>query len=226
VDNGKTRGPVVIRGSNIVPVTNVTLTNIDMWTMNGNEVIHQCYNVYGTGVCAGNATQASVSNCVTSTTPPIAYTSPVSPAWGISGYGYTIPIPVYTPAPFWTYSAAGSQGAATTTTGSPIFFEPKSATAVDKTHSSSMTKLSSNLSVSDSTIALKPTSSIITQVIQSAKPSSSRLFSSTRTATSIFVSNTKSLKTYDNFHHNFPTSSPLPTYFPDPITEEDDRCEG
>jgi rhamnogalacturonan hydrolase len=41
VDNGIQRGPIVIRGSDIVPLTDISLTNFDMWTVNGGKLLHQ-----------------------------------------------------------------------------------------------------------------------------------------------------------------------------------------
>ena len=35
VDNGVSRGPIVIRGSDQVPLTDITLSEIDIWTLNG-----------------------------------------------------------------------------------------------------------------------------------------------------------------------------------------------
>ena len=47
VDNGVSRGPIVIRGSDIVPLQDITVEDFNMWTLNGNEVINQCKNVFG-----------------------------------------------------------------------------------------------------------------------------------------------------------------------------------
>ena len=112
VDNGLTRGPIVIRGSDIVPITKITLEDFNMWTLNGKEIVNQCKNVYGVGYCARSlsagvkATTYTTSSTTIAT--PSAYVSPTKPAWGISGYGTTDPIPIYTPAVFWPVSGASS----------------------------------------------------------------------------------------------------------------------
>ncbi|TVY36592.1 putative rhamnogalacturonase A [Lachnellula subtilissima] len=119
VDNGASRAPIVIRGSDIVPITDISLTNIDMWTENGNKILNQCKNVYGTGYCAGTATAsplATFTTTATTTVTPAGYTSPTSPAWGIAGYGTTLPIPVYTPAAFWSPVSSGVASASATPT--------------------------------------------------------------------------------------------------------------
>ncbi|TVY51695.1 Rhamnogalacturonase A, partial [Lachnellula cervina] len=47
VSNGASRAPIVIRGSDIIPITDITLTHIDMWTQSGTKLLNQCKNVYG-----------------------------------------------------------------------------------------------------------------------------------------------------------------------------------
>ncbi|KAH8594647.1 pectin lyase fold/virulence factor, partial [Bisporella sp. PMI_857] len=99
LNNGASRGAIVIRGSDQVPLNDILLKGFDMWTINGNKVLNICKNVYGTGYCARadtGAALATFTSTMTTTAAPTAYASPVSPAWGISGYGVTIPIPVYT----------------------------------------------------------------------------------------------------------------------------------
>lgn len=110
VNNGISRGPIVIRGSNVVPLTNITLEDFNMWTENKNAVVHRCNNVYGTGYCARElkddaTTPTSFSSTVTVSTMPTGFVKPTRPAWGVgaTGYGVTVPIPVYTPAPRWGY---------------------------------------------------------------------------------------------------------------------------
>ncbi|PMD24596.1 glycoside hydrolase family 28 protein [Hyaloscypha hepaticicola] len=110
VDNGLSRGPIVIGGSNVVPLTDIMLSDFSMWTVNENKILNQCKNVYGTGYCAATSTAAALAaftTTVTTTSPPAGFTSPTSPAWGVAGYGITIPIPVYTPAVFWSPVSSG-----------------------------------------------------------------------------------------------------------------------
>lgn len=105
VDNGISHGPIIIRGSNIVPLTNITLQDFAMWTVNKNQVVLQCRNVYGTGYCSrelvSGATPTELSSTVTMTTTMSGYVVPTSPTWAVAGYGTTISIPVYTPAALW-----------------------------------------------------------------------------------------------------------------------------
>jgi len=110
VNNGVSRGPIVIRGSNVIPLTNITLQDFNMWTENKNVVVNRCNNVYGTGYCArelagDHATPTSFASTVTVNTRPTGFVQPTRPAWGVgaTGYGLTVPIPVHTPAPMWGY---------------------------------------------------------------------------------------------------------------------------
>ena len=121
VNNGVSRGPIVIRGSDIVPLQGITLEDFDMWTFTGNEIINQCKNVYGTGYCAaaGSGT-AAFTTSVTTTVTPSGYVSPTSPAWGIEGYGTTDPIPIYTPAVFWPVVSAAASTTAAALSASPM----------------------------------------------------------------------------------------------------------
>ena len=120
VDNGVSRGPIVIRGSDQVPLTDITLEDFDMWTLNGDKIINQCKNAFGTGYClqelasAAQASTYTVSSTVTAT--PTAYVSPAKPSWAVEGYGTTDPIPIYTPAAMWPVSASSVQVHAQVTT--------------------------------------------------------------------------------------------------------------
>ena len=44
MSNGASRGAVIIRGSDIVPVQDVTIEGFNMWTESGNRVVNQCKN--------------------------------------------------------------------------------------------------------------------------------------------------------------------------------------
>ncbi|RPA95795.1 pectin lyase-like protein [Choiromyces venosus 120613-1] len=111
VNNGVSRGPIVIRGSNVVPLTGITMEDFSMWTENRDVVVLQCNNVYGSGYCArelaSGATPTSFSSTVTISSIMEGFVSPTSPAWGVgtTGYGLTVPIPVYTPAAMWGIGA-------------------------------------------------------------------------------------------------------------------------
>ncbi len=68
MNNGVSRGPIVIRGSNIVPLTDITLSDFFMWTVNQNKILNQCKNVYGTGYCAATSTAAALAAFATTVT--------------------------------------------------------------------------------------------------------------------------------------------------------------
>ncbi|KAL8714111.1 MAG: hypothetical protein Q9220_001839 [cf. Caloplaca sp. 1 TL-2023] len=102
VDNGVSRGPVVIRGSDIVPLQDIAIKEMNVWTLNGNKVVDQCKNVYGSGNCikaAAGSAAYTTSQTVTAT--PTGYKIPAKPTWAVEGYGTTDAIPVYTPAVWW-----------------------------------------------------------------------------------------------------------------------------
>ncbi|KAL9625816.1 MAG: hypothetical protein Q9160_000136 [Pyrenula sp. 1 TL-2023] len=170
MDNGASRGAIVIRGSDIVPVQDITLEDFNMWTVNGNKVVNVCKNVYGTGYCAASGSgSATFTTSVTSTTPPAGFTSPTSPTWAVEGYGTTDPIPVYTPAVMWpaassnvaTSSAAPTRAASNSNSSSAAALTPSatlslpSATSV----SSAIAVISSAASDSISTALLAATPS-------------------------------------------------------------------
>ncbi|KAI5776566.1 pectin lyase fold/virulence factor [Geopyxis carbonaria] len=119
VDNGVNRGPIVIRGSDVVPLTNITLEDFSMWTVNGDSVVLQCQNVYGTGYCAGEladgVSPTAFTSALTITTPMSGYAEPTSPVWGVgtAGFGTTESIPVYTPAAMWAVDSVQAKAAAT-----------------------------------------------------------------------------------------------------------------
>lgn len=115
VDNGVARGPIVIRGSDVVPLVNITLVDFAMWTVTKGAVVLQCRNVYGAGYCArelaDGVAPTSFSSTVTISTTMEGYVVPTSPVWGVAGYGTTVSIPVYTPAVLWGIEAAAVGGA-------------------------------------------------------------------------------------------------------------------
>ena len=83
---------------------------MNVWTVNGKEVINQCKNVYGSGYCieslasGASPTTYTVSSTVTAT--PTAYVAPAKPEWAVEGYGTTVAIPVYTPAVLWPVASS------------------------------------------------------------------------------------------------------------------------
>ncbi|KAH8650577.1 pectin lyase fold/virulence factor [Tricladium varicosporioides] len=188
VDNGVSRAPIVIRGSDIVPLTDITLTNIDMWTVNGGKILNQCKNVYGAGYCVGTSTGtplATFTTTATTTSAPAAFTSPTSPAWGLgtTGYGLTIPIPIYTPAVFWSVASAGV--ASGTAAGSSAATTSASS-AVQTSKASSRTSATSKVASSTKKVvnAVATSSSISPSSISAAAGEATSIPSSVEIATS------------------------------------------
>ncbi|KAH7327100.1 pectin lyase fold/virulence factor [Rhexocercosporidium sp. MPI-PUGE-AT-0058] len=85
-------------------------------TVNGNTVVNQCNNVYGSRYCVGNSTGlplATFTTSVTSTAAPTGFTAPAKPAWVVAGYWTNIPIPFYAPAALWKPVSIGVVGSVT-----------------------------------------------------------------------------------------------------------------
>ena len=207
MNNGVSRGPIVIRGSNIVPLTDITLSDFSMWTVNQNKILNQCKNVYGTGYCAATSTAAALAvfaTTVTTTSPPAGFTNPTSPAWGVAGYGITIPIPVYTPAVFWSPVSSGvasgssSANAAVVKTPSAIVVPAMTTLAVSKSASSAMVKSSSSLPVAIvASTKSTPSSSLASATPSALKSSSSAAakLKPTQNSTSLVKSKSTSFST-------------------------------
>ena len=82
-----------------------------MWIVNGRKLLNQFKDDYETGYCATTSAAGVAlmifTTTVTTTTPPAGYSAPTKPAWGIVGYGTTLPIPVYMPAMLWSVASPG-----------------------------------------------------------------------------------------------------------------------
>ncbi|KAF8858219.1 pectin lyase-like protein [Acephala macrosclerotiorum] len=211
MDNGASRGAIVIRGSDIVPAVDISLSDFDMWTVNGNKVINQCKNVYGTGYCAGTSMAASLTTfttSVTSTVAPSGFVTPTSPAWGVAGYGTTDPIPVYTPAVFWS---SASSGVASTTGGSVAVSTSASvakstSAAVSSQKTSSAVKVVATASSSSSVVEATST------VVSSVKAASAITNSSTSTAAGVVVNSSSTVKLSRTLAStSLSTATPTPT---------------
>lgn len=105
VNNGISRGPIFINGSNIVLPYEIYLKNINMWTINGNKIIYTCNNAYGNGYCL-QSTKTNIKNkpyktIQTVTSKPSNYKTINKPKWGIEPYSIYSSIPVYSPTPFY-----------------------------------------------------------------------------------------------------------------------------
>ncbi|KAK4703633.1 hypothetical protein P7C70_g2581, partial [Phenoliferia sp. Uapishka_3] len=54
VDNGLSRGAVVLLGSAPAPAYDFNIVNFSFWTVNGKKIINKCSNTYGSGACLRN----------------------------------------------------------------------------------------------------------------------------------------------------------------------------
>lgn len=174
--NGIQRGAVIIRGSDIVPLQGITLEDFDMWSLYSNEVINQCKNVYGTGMCIQATTgTATYTTSVTSTVSPTGWTTPTAPAWAVTGYGTTVAIPIYTPAVFWPTASTAAASATITASASTV----SSASSADPSAVSSVSSEAKVVSASSSVAALSSTSaSFASSAKAAAITASSSLLSS------------------------------------------------
>jgi rhamnogalacturonan hydrolase len=181
VNNGVSRGPIVIRGSDIVPLTDITLSDFSMWTVNQNKILNQCKNVYGTGYCAATSTPGArlttFTTTVTTASPPAGFTNPTRPIWGVSDYGTAIPIPIYTPAVFWSPVSSGvaSPGSASKEKAvktSSVSVPASTATGASKSSSYTVTKSST-----PPYVAAEATAKSTVKVGSSSIPATSKLTS-------------------------------------------------
>ncbi|KAH7379816.1 pectin lyase fold/virulence factor [Cadophora sp. MPI-SDFR-AT-0126] len=174
MNKGSSRGAIVIRGSDQVPARDITLSNFNMWTVNGKTVVNQCKNVYGSGYCAGKSTGlplAAFTTSVTSSVAPAGFTAPVSPAWGVAGYGTNIPIPVYTPAALWKPVSSGVASTSKVSVAAVKTTSTSIAASTKKTSSSSVkaTSTKSSVKTSSTIISVVKTSST-TKVVTTSAP--------------------------------------------------------
>ncbi|RDW63491.1 hypothetical protein BP6252_11036 [Coleophoma cylindrospora] len=193
--DGMQRGAMNLRGSDIVPMQDITLIDFDFFNTVGDRIVNQCNNVYGSGGCI--PAESGTSTFDIQTTTWVAATSlPAAPSWAVSGYGLTIPIPVYTPAVMWPTASTSAAAAAIT-----------GATAVAAVKSDSQTSTSASFVASSTSVAVSspaissPTSSspessrtavISTLVTIISSMSSSAVSSTSVTTTPIAVKSTSS----------------------------------
>jgi rhamnogalacturonan hydrolase len=187
-----------------------------MWTVNQKKILNQCKNVYGTGCCAGTSTAGAslttFTTTATTTSPPAGFTSPTRPIWGVSGYGTTIPIPVYTPAVFWSPVSSGVASPSSTSTKTVVKTSSVSAPASTTTGASNsssyvVAKSSTSLAVAvvtttKSTPIVGATTNSSAKVGSSSIPATSKLTSvevagsETSSAPSSTVTNSGTLSEY------------------------------
>ncbi|KAF1834129.1 rhamnogalacturonase [Decorospora gaudefroyi] len=103
VANGAARGPVKVVCADKTPCTDITITDLSMWTETGSRNTYQCASGYGKGFCLKKGTGASyAATTSTQTAVPTAHAAAkmkedLKTAFGISS---SIPIPTM-PASFY-----------------------------------------------------------------------------------------------------------------------------
>ncbi|KAF2125519.1 glycoside hydrolase family 28 protein [Dothidotthia symphoricarpi CBS 119687] len=94
--NGAERGPVKVVCADGAPCTDVTLSNINMWTETGSKMVSQCRSGYGKGFCLkSSGTTSYAATTITQTAIPTGYSAAsmkenLVTAWGTAS---SIPIP-------------------------------------------------------------------------------------------------------------------------------------
>jgi rhamnogalacturonan hydrolase len=170
--DGMERGPVMWSASDIAPSQNITLEDFYMGGLTGDRMINECNNVYGSGGCIQAATGTATYSTVITTwsVAPAGWTAPASPAWGVSGYGLTVPIPVYTPSVFWPAASASATAAIVTSSVSSSAIPVSPVVSSSQTISTGASTLSATTSV---TITSIPSTTTLASEISSSDYSSS-----------------------------------------------------
>ncbi|OKL57526.1 hypothetical protein UA08_07098 [Talaromyces atroroseus] len=181
--DGMERGPVMWSASDIVPSQNITLEGFYMGGLTGDRMINKCNNVYGSGGCIQAATGTTTYSTVVTTwsVAPSGWTAPASPTWGVSGYGLTVPIPVYTPSVFWPTASASATAAVVTSSPTALYVVSSSAIPVSSVVSSShavSTDASTPSSATLATITSLPPATTSTSSTSTSSTSDSSLFMS------------------------------------------------
>ncbi|KAF2024540.1 rhamnogalacturonase [Setomelanomma holmii] len=104
VANGAQRGPVKIVCADGAPCTDITISDLAMWTETGSKNIYQCRSGYGSGFClksgAGTASYAATTS--TQTAAPTGYSAPTMAGDLKTAFGTVSSIPIPTmPASFY-----------------------------------------------------------------------------------------------------------------------------
>lgn len=103
VANGSARGPVKVVCADKAPCTDITITDLAMWTEEGSRNIYQCENGYGSGFCLKSGIGGSYpATTSTQTVAPTGYSAPTMPGDLPTAFGTDSPIPIPTwPASFY-----------------------------------------------------------------------------------------------------------------------------
>ncbi|KAL6706220.1 hypothetical protein ACN47E_005955 [Coniothyrium glycines] len=97
VANGAERGPVKVVCADKAPCTDITITDLAMWTETGSKNIYQCASGYGSGFCLKPGTGASYPPITsTQTVAPPGYSAPTMPDNLKTAFGTASSIPIPT----------------------------------------------------------------------------------------------------------------------------------
>ncbi|KAF2685414.1 glycoside hydrolase family 28 protein [Lentithecium fluviatile CBS 122367] len=96
--DGSSRGYLKAVCSNSKPCTDITLTDIAMWTETGSKMVNQCQSGYGTGSCLkkGTSTVSYAVTKVTETAAPTGYSAASMPNNLKTGWNRSSSIPIPT----------------------------------------------------------------------------------------------------------------------------------
>ncbi|EJD50847.1 hypothetical protein AURDEDRAFT_199574 [Auricularia subglabra TFB-10046 SS5] len=96
VANGTQRPPVSILCPDSNPCTDITLTNVNMWSLTNSAII-KCESAYGTGACLRSGSSHSAYTTSTAIAQPAGYTPPPTLAGDLTkGFPQTASIPTPT----------------------------------------------------------------------------------------------------------------------------------
>lgn len=101
-EDGATRGPIRVVCADLVPCTDITITDFEMWTETGSEQWYECRSAYGDGFCLeeeeeDDATVTSYAATTTTVTvAPAGYEAATMPYDLTAAFGTSTEIPVPT----------------------------------------------------------------------------------------------------------------------------------
>jgi rhamnogalacturonan hydrolase len=103
VANGAQRGPVKVVCADNAPCTDITISDLAMWTETGSKNTYQCRSGYGSGFCLKAGTAASyAATTSTQTAAPTGYSAPSMAENLKTAFGTASSIPIPTmPASFY-----------------------------------------------------------------------------------------------------------------------------
>lgn len=101
--NGAQRGPIKVACADGAPCTDITITDLAMWTETGSKQIYSCRSGYGKGFCLKQGTPSKyAATTSTQTAAPTGYSAPSMKENLLTAFGTASVIPIPTiPASFY-----------------------------------------------------------------------------------------------------------------------------